>query len=335
MSCVQGLIHIPGEGRTMKKITGVLLTGIAAIVLGFGPAQAAEVKLKAASFLPRQVTFAKYFYQWAEETNKQCKGKVNISVVGPAAVPSLKQWQALKSGVVDMHFGPPTYYSGVFPAGDVMSLAQNEAADQRANGAIKLLQEEHRKKINAHYLTSISQGVPFFLYTIKPIVDGKFTGFRMRSASIYDAFIKELGANPVRMAPPAVRTALERKAVDGYGWPLWGVKSFGWDKFTKFRHGPGFFTATTGILINQDKWTSLAEDQRKCLTDMAIWLEKEFPKWRAAEDAGELKAQDAAGIKYVDMGPKFKERAEELHWETMTKGDAEFVKKIRPLLGRK
>lgn len=318
----------------MKSKLTIVFASVAAAALICAPAQSAEVKLKAASFLPQQVTFAKYFYQWADEVNEQCKGKVNISVIGPAAVPSLKQWQAVKSGVVDMHFGPPTYYSGVFPASDVMSLAQNEAADQRANGAIELLQEQHREKMNSHYLTSISQGVPFFLYTIKPIKDGKFTDFRMRSVSIYDAFLKELGANPVRMAPPDVRTALERKAVDGYGWPLWGVKSFGWDKFTKYRHGPGFFTATTGILINQDKWTSLADDQRTCLTDMAIWLEKEFPKWRAAEDAGELEAQNAAGIEYVNMGPEFKARAEELHWETMSKGDPEFTKKIRPLLGR-
>lgn len=319
----------------MKNTLKLLVTGAALVATGLGPAFAAPAKLKAASFLPRQVTFAKYFYRWADEVNKQCKGKVEIAVVGPAAVPSLKQWQALKSGVVDMHYGPATYYSGIFPAGDVSSLAQIEASEQRANGALKLLQEQHRKLLNAHYLTSISQGVPFFLYTIKPIKDGKFTGFRMRSVSIYDNFLKELGANPVRMAPPAVRTALERKAVDGYGWPLWGVKSFGWAKFTKFRHGPGFFTAATGVLINQDKWKSLASDQKKCLTDMAIWLEREFPKWRAAEDAKEIKAQNAAGIKYVDMGPKFKERAEELHWQTMSKGDADFVKKIRPLLTKK
>ena len=319
----------------MRKSSAITLASVAAAVLAYTPAAAQGVTLKAASFLPRQVTFAKYFYQWADEVNKKCQGKIKINVVGPAAIPSLKQWQALKSGVVDMHYGPPTYYSGVFPAGDVMSLAQNEAADQRANGAIKLLEEQHNKKMNAHYLTAMSQRVPFFIYTLKPLKDGKFTGMRIRSASIYDQFLKELGANPVRMAPPAVRTALERGTVDGYGWPLWGVKSFGWAKFTKFRHGPGFFTATTGILVNLDKWKSLNNDQRKCLTDMAIWLETEFPKWRAAEDAGELKAQKEAGIKYVDMGPKFKERAEEIHWQTMSKGDPEFVKAIRPLLVNK
>ncbi|MCC2097868.1 MAG: TRAP transporter substrate-binding protein DctP [Hyphomicrobiales bacterium] len=315
----------------MNATKGIFVAGAVAL-LGAGTASAAEVKLKAASFLPRQVTFAKYFYKWADEVNKQCKGKVHISVVGPAAVPSMKQWQALKSGVVDMHYGPSNFYSGAFPAGDVMSLAQNEAADQRKNGAIKLLQEEHAKKLNAYYLTSMSQGVPFYVYTSRAIKDGKFTGFRLRSVAIYDQFLKELGATPVRMAPPAVRTALERKTVDGYGWPLWGVKSFGWAKFTKFRHGPGFFTATTGILLNLDKWKSLQDDQRKCLTDMAIWLETEFPKWRTTENNAELKAQNAAGIKYVDMGPKFKEKAEDLYWKAMAKADPEFVKKIRPLL---
>ncbi len=316
----------------MKKTISIALASIAISALGVSASQAQQVKLKAASFLPRQVIFAKFFYRWVDEVNKQCAGKVNISVVGPAAIPTLQQWNAVKEGVVDMHYGPPTYYSGVFPAGDVMSLALNEAADQRANGALKLLQQQHEKKMNSHLLTSIFQGVPFFLYTTKAIKDGRFDGFRMRSVPIYDNFIKEMGGNPVRMAPPAVRTALERSTIDGYGWPLYGVKSFGWDKFTKFRHGPGFFTATLGILVNLDKWKAITADQRKCLTDMAIWLEGQWPKWRAVEDASQFKNQDAAGIKYVDLGPGFKARAEELHWQTMAKGDADFVKKIRPLL---
>ena len=108
---------------------------------------------------------------------------------------------------------------------------------------------------------------------------------------IYDKFFKALGAQPVRMAPPAVHTALERKTVDGYGWPLWGVNDFGWDKFTKYRHGPGFFSAVVNILVNLDRWNAMADEQRQCLTDMAGWLESEWPKWRAAEDQKQTAAQ--------------------------------------------
>ncbi len=138
----------------MKKIP-LLVTSIGALLLPLSTAQAQEVTLKAASFLPRQVVFAKYFYQWADEVNKQCAGKVKITIVGPAAVPSLKQWQALKSGVVDMHYGPANYYAGAMPSGDVTVLADNEAKEWRKNGALALLQEKHSKLLNAHFLTSM------------------------------------------------------------------------------------------------------------------------------------------------------------------------------------
>ncbi|HEX5091863.1 MAG TPA: TRAP transporter substrate-binding protein DctP [Burkholderiales bacterium] len=298
-------------------------------------AQSAEVKLKAASFLPVRSIVAKQFVRFVEETNKQCAGKVNISVVGPEAVPSLEQWNALKNGVIDLHYGPPNYFRGAVPAGDVISVARNESAEQRANGAWAMINAEYEKKLNAHYVTQLFNGVRFHLYTTKPGKDGKFEGMRLRSVPIYDAFFRSLGAQPLRMAPPEVYTALERGTVEGYGWPLWGIQDFGWDKYTKYRHDPGFISAAVAIIANLDKWKGLEADQRDCLTRMSIWVEGEWPKWRAEEDAHQLATQQKAGIKAVDLGADFAMRAEEIYWQDLAKGDPEFVKKIRPLLSGK
>jgi TRAP-type C4-dicarboxylate transport system substrate-binding protein len=173
------------------------------------------------------------------------------------------------------------------------------------------------------------------IYTTKP---GRGRQVRLacaRSTPIYDAFFKSLGGAPLRMAPPEVYTALERGAVDGYGWPLWGVQDFGWHKYTKYRYGPGFISAAVAILVNLDKWKSFDKDQQECLSKTAAWVEGEWPKWRAAEDGKQQAAQDQAGIKYVDLGAGFANRAEELYWEVLAKGNPEFVKKVRPLLGGK
>lgn len=298
------------------------------------PAAAEQVTLKAASFLPERVVVAKYFFEWVREVNKQCAGKVNITVVGPEAVPSLQQWNALKDGVVDMHYGPANYFRGAVPAGDVISLARNETSEQRENGAWALINEQYNAKLNAQYLTHLVGGVRFHLYTSKAGENGRFEGFRLRSVPIYDAFFKSLGANPVRMAPPAVYTALERNAVDGYGWPLWGVQDFGWDKYTKIRHDPGFISAAVAILVNLDKWKSLTAEQRGCLDDMTLWVEKQWPKWREGEDDKQKAAQQASGIQVVEMGDDFARQAEEIYWEDLAKGDPEFVAKIRPLLSK-
>jgi TRAP-type C4-dicarboxylate transport system substrate-binding protein len=158
---------------------------------------------------------------------------------------------------------------------------------------------------------------------------------RLRSVPIYDAFFKSLGAQPLRMAPPDVYTALERNTVEGYGWPLWGIQDFGWDKYTKFRHDPGFISAAVAIIVNLDKWNAMGADPRECLTKMSLWVEGEWPKWRAAEDAVQKAAQEKSGLKAVDMGADFARQAEEIYWQDLAKGDAEFVKKIRPLLSGK
>ncbi|MDP6109510.1 MAG: hypothetical protein QGF71_05475 [Rhodospirillales bacterium] len=312
---------------------------IMAMALGFmavaaETSYAAEVKLKAASFLPSRTVFAKYFKDWVNHTNKQCAGMFKISVVGPAAIKTLEQWNALKNGVIDLHYGPPNYYKGVMVEGDVTILAKNESADQRKNGAWAMINDLHKKKMNAIYLTNILNGVNFYLYTSKPAVNNRFEGFRIRSVPIYDEFFKHLGGQPVRMSPGALYTALERKAVDGYGWPLWGIKDFGWHKHTKYRYGPGFFSANVNIIANQDKYNGMSSEARKCMMDQAIWLEGQWPSWRAAEAAKQTKPQDDAGIKYVDMGAGFSQKAEELYWAQLSKDAPAFIKKIRPLLSK-
>jgi len=299
---------------------------------GSSALQAAEVKLKAASFLPARSVYAKYFFRWVNQVNKECAGQIKVSVVGPAAIKSLEQWRALKDGVIDLHYGPPNYYKGAMIEGDVTILANNEAKDQRANGAWAILNKLHNEKLNAWYLTHLEGNIRFFIYTRKPAKNGRFDGFRLRSVPIYDDFFRSLGAKPVRMAPPAVYTALERGTVDGYGWPLWGVSDFGWQKYTKYRYGPGFFSAVVNIIANLDKWKSLSGAQQQCLTKETMWLEDKFPKWRSVEDAKQMKALAKAHIQYVDLGPQFRERAENMYWAKLMKANPKVIGKLKPLL---
>ncbi len=315
----------------MKK---QLCAALAACALLSSATHAAEVKLKAASFLPVRSVYAQQFMRFVDEANRRCAGQVNISVVGPEAVPSLEQWNALKNGVIDMHYGPPNYFRGVAPAGDVISVARNESAEQRKNGAWAMLNDYYNRKLNAWYLTQLVNGVRFYIYTNKPAANGRFEGFRLRSVPVYDAFFKSLGAQPLRMAPPEVYTALERGAVDGYGWPLWGIQDFGWQKYTKYRYGPGFISAAVAIIMNLDKWKSLDKPAQACLTGTSEWAEQHWPQWRAEENARQEAAQKAAGVQSVDLGAGFAAKAEEIYWSDLAKGDPEFVKKIRPLLSK-
>ena len=93
----------------MKTHHRLLAATALAVSLTPAAASADEAKLKAAAFLPQRSIVVQQFMRFVGEANKQCKGSVSISVVGPEAVPSLEQWNALKNGVIDMHYGPPNY----------------------------------------------------------------------------------------------------------------------------------------------------------------------------------------------------------------------------------
>jgi TRAP-type transport system periplasmic protein len=321
------------KSRLSKSVIAGVSIAAAAMVIS-GAAQSHEVKLKAASFLPTRIIYAKYFGDWVKEVNKTCAGEVKISIIGPAAIKSLEQWNAVKTGVVDIHYGPANYYKGTMPEAAILDLATNENSEQRKNGAWSMMNEQHKKKMNSVYLTQIIDGIKFYIYTTKPAVGGRFSDFRLRSVPIYDAFFKGLGATPVRMGAPAIYTALERKVVDGMGWPLWAITGFGWDKFVKYRYGPGFFSAGINILVNLDKWNSLERVQRDCLMERSIWLEGVWPKWREKQSVKEIAAQNKAGIKYVDLGDGFRKKAVALYKADIRKSNPQFIDKILPLLSK-
>ena len=78
-------------------------------------------------------------------------------------------------------------------------------------------------------------------------------GLRFRGQPNYNAIFKHYGIAGVNIAAPEVYTALERGTVQGYGWPLWGINDFGWDKLTKMRVDPGFYNVVINVLMNKTK----------------------------------------------------------------------------------
>ena len=85
--------------------------------------------------------------------------------------------------------------------------------------------------------------------------------------------VQALGGTTVTTAPGEVYTALERGVVDGYGWPVAGIFDLGWEKVTKFRMEPAFYSVEVGVLVNNDVWKGLTDAQKKVLSDAALWLE--------------------------------------------------------------
>ena len=115
--------------------------------------------------------------------------------------------------------------------------------------------------------------MPFHIYLNKKIDKLDFTGLKIRVTPVYKDIVEALGGTTVTTAPGEVYTALERGVVDGYGWPITGIFDLGWEKVTKYRVEPAFYSVEVGVLVNLDVWKGLNDAQKKVLSDAALWLE--------------------------------------------------------------
>jgi TRAP-type C4-dicarboxylate transport system substrate-binding protein len=315
---------------------GLLTAGLAVLGIAGAPAGAEELTLKGAVFVPPSTTYGIPFKRFVDHVNETGKGILQIRIVGgPEAVPADGQAQAVKNGVLDLAAIPPAYYKSAMVEGDAQILSDMTLAEQRKSGAYAMLSAIAGERINALYLTTYGIGVPFHLYVTKDMAVAKpedLNGLRFRGQPNYNAIFKHYGIAGVNIAAPEVYTALERGTVQGYGWPLWGINDFGWEKLTKMRVDPGFYNVVNTVLMNKSKYDQLAPAQRKVVDDAVVWFENDDVRYTADKTKETLDLQAKAGIKPVNFGPDWKKTAVSLYWDDLKKLSPDVIAKLQPLL---
>ena len=173
--------------KFIKHVAG-FAAGLSLCALSTPHVAAQEATLKAVSFLPLNVNFGAYFKRWVDAVNSRGKGVLQISAVGPEAIPTLEQANALRSGVVQLGFVPATYYIGVMWEAEALPLTEKSPQELRQNGAWDYLDKLHRQKMNTTLIGQLGDGVRMFVYTTRPIQSKDavkpFDGFTLRSAPI-------------------------------------------------------------------------------------------------------------------------------------------------------
>jgi TRAP-type C4-dicarboxylate transport system substrate-binding protein len=302
-----------------------------------GAAGAQEVTLRAVSSFAENTQFSKNFERFIAQVNKTGKGVIQINYIGgPRAMPPFEVGNAVRTKVVDMANVTGAFYTNLMPEADGFKLVGKPMSEQRKNGTWAYINELHNKKMNSWYLARQFHNVPFHIYLNKKIDKLDFTGLKIRVTPVYRDIVQALGGTPITTAPGEVFTALERGVVDGYGWPITGIFDLGWDKVTKFRMEPPFYSVEVNVLVNLDVWKGLNDAQRKVLNGAALWLEALDSENNAAVKA-ERERQTKAGIQAIDFGPaaakQFLAKANDVAWASVIKRAPEEGKKLRALAG--
>ncbi len=300
-------------------------------------ASAEEVTLRAVSAFAEGTEFSRSFERFVEKVNADGKGLIKINYIGgPRALPPFEVGNAVRTRVVDMANVTGAFYTNLMPEADGFKLNGKPMSEQRKNGTWDYINQLHNQKLGSQYLARQFHNVPFHIYLNKKIEKIDFSGLKIRVTPVYRDVVEAFGGTPITTAPGEVYTALERGVADGYGWPITGIFDLGWDKVTKFRMEPPFYSVEVNVLVNLDTWKELTEPQRKLLNDAALWLEGLDSEKETAIKA-ERERQAAAGIQPLDFGPAaskaFLDRAYEVAWQSVIKRAPDTGPKLRQLAG--
>lgn len=320
------------KSAIIRKFKGTLCAAIvSSFALAPAVASAADVELRAAVFVPVDTKWSKPFEMFAERVNQS--GTMKIRLIGPEALPAAEQPNALRSGIVDILVTPPGTYKSAMVEVNAQDLSNMTLAEQRASGGYDALNELLVKRLNGFALTTYGTGVPFHLFLNKEISSAEeLKGLRVRTQPIHMPFFHSLGLSSATVSVPELYTSLERNVVQGYGFGLWGIEDFSWDEMTKTRIEPGFYNVVINVLINDRKWKSLTAEQQAVLKDAVAWFEQELLVYTEQENARTRALHEERGIKVVDLGPEFAQKATDVYWAELERLSPTNIPKLKPLL---
>lgn len=322
-----------------KKFGWVMCIFMVSFTLVFAAqALAKPIKLKAVTAWPVKYTSVMKFNEWVQKVNEKGKGKIQIDIIGgPEVTPMPEQVGALKRGVFDILLTAAGYYMGMIPEAEAFGLSQLSPPEERQSGFSDLMVEIHKKN-ELMYVGRAMGLVPLGVLCTKKKLNRPqdLKGMKIRTVTIYDAFMRELGAIPVTIPVPEIYTSLERGIVDGFIQPLaGGFTRLGFHEVVNYIVKHYFYQIPTVILANLKSWNEVPEDGRKLMLDTLIELEKtEVAFYKAIHDEELQKAQEK-GVKVIEFSPEdakwFVDTAYRVSWENLTKKAPENAPKLRKL----
>ena len=332
--------------ETRFKGTSIALLVIFTVILGsFGYAGAQTITLKALNAWPKNSaegnTSLNFFLESVEKQIAQkYPGELKINMIGgPEVVKIQDQVQAAQTGMVDIVHTTNAYYVHLLPEADAMKLSHLTPWEERASGAWAYYNDMHEKKLGLYFIGRIGTDLPFSLYLTKPIKTAALKGFNIRVSPMYIQLVKGLGGNPVVIPPTEVYTALERKVVDGYGWPAIGIREWGWEKHTKYIVEPSFYSGPHPMVMNLKVWNGLPEKFKNVLNQAAMEAERNTVAFYEAERKKEIPLLKQAGLQVIDLPPAEKEKflkiADDEGWKDVLAKCPETGPKLRALLTKK
>jgi TRAP-type C4-dicarboxylate transport system substrate-binding protein len=296
------------------------------------------ITLKAVSAFPQNNRMNDAFWMLQKKVKERSKGRLEITWGGgPEAIPTFQLVEAIRNGVVDLAWTAHTFNVAQLAVAEGAKLSKITPWEERTKGVFDFYQKVYQGKLNAYFLGRGTPGLTYNLYTTVPVKSmSDFKGMTIRVTPAYKAFAEALGAAPVTTDPGEVFNALQRKMVQGFGWPSLGISDFGWDEVTKFVIEPAFYQVDVIALVHINAWNKLPKDLQDALNVSIQEVEREaYEHFRKliSQDREKIKQKGIQEVKLSgEEGEKYLQTAYEASWKEVLKKDAQLGAQLRDLL---
>jgi TRAP-type transport system periplasmic protein len=325
--------------KAMRKKVYMLTLGLLLGCFVFSTvAPAAELELKAVSYQAKDNRQNLFAYEWVKRVNEGLKGQVAIKYIGgPEVIPSPEQIEAVKNNVIQISFFPIAAYRAFLEEANAYQVARITPMEMRKTGFYDFLVKAH-EKINVRYMGPFHYG-EFYLWLNKPVQKmDELKGLKLRTNVTYDRFMKNLGITPVTIQPAELYTALERKMVEGFGFPLIGARDSGWTQITKNVIDHPFYLVDLVTLVNLSTWNNLPKAVRDKIDSITLAFEPYMVAQcgKLQEDEwGILAKQGVKKIKFSpDEAQKYVSMAYQARWDELSeKVPADVVARLKKMTG--
>lgn len=252
----------------MKKTIGIL----AALAFGTATAQAQDVTLRLSHWLPPQHAVPQTgMKEWMESITEASGGSIKFEVF-PAqqlgAAPD--HYDMTRDGIADIGYANPGYNAGRFPIFELVGVPFLGTDGAKSAKAIHEWYLDYAgKEMSDVYFCLVNPHNPGRFHGKSEIkVPADVKGLSVRPAhSTMARFVNSLGGTSVQVAAPEAREALARGSADAVTFPYEAMKIFNIAEETKFHNDMPLYLSAQVLLINNNTYNGLSEEQRQIVDD--------------------------------------------------------------------
>lgn len=277
---------------------------------------------------------------WLEGIEQATGGRLQITYhTADELLPAAEILNGLKSGIIEIAFTTPLYYTGTIPesflnptAMPPMVLQMSSAVKDLywSEGGIDEILREAYGREGVYFLNSVFAGGSVAIWSCRePVMSlDDLSGFKFRSFGKVATVFERLGAAPVFLPHPEVYTSIAQGIIDG---STGGSALFQFNKYYElcdyFYEQPVLEVDALAFMISQDAWDSLPPDIQQILKMAGLvysdryqrltdeWhhdMLQKFPEWGVELVTWPDEVTDAVRQEGIEMLPELRGDSEEL-----------------------